>query len=86
MPGIRGVVRRGLHPEDDRGGYYLQVVAAGAGAMPGVWEWVGKGFTGVAPTNPVRRGKMGVGIRGRKVRQGKRSENLHIGVSCEVRP
>ena len=38
-------------------------VAAAAGLMPRVWEGVGKGVTGDAPTNPERRGYRGVGVR-----------------------
>ena len=64
MSGIRGAGRRVLHPVDDRGRADFQGAAAGAGAMPGVLEGDGKGFTGDAPPKPARRGKRGVGTGG----------------------
>ena len=64
MLGSRGAVRRGLHLADGMGRVDLQGAAAGAGAMPGVLEGDGKGFTGDAPPKPARRGKRGVGTGG----------------------
>ena len=83
IPVRRGVVRRGLHPENNRGGEEIQGVVAGAGGMTGVREVVGKGVTGDAPPNPARRGERGVGIRWQQGRRGRRALNLQIGLSCE---
>ena len=52
MPGSLGMVRQGLHMEDDGGGAKLQGVAAGDVDLSGVWEGLSKGVTGVAPPNP----------------------------------
>ena len=66
IPVRRGVVRRGLHPENNRGGEDIQGVVAGAGGMTGVREVVGKGVTGDAPPNAARRGERGLGSDGNK--------------------
>ena len=85
MTGSRGAGRRGLNPEDDRGGEELQGVVSGAGDMLGVQEGVDKGVNSDAPPNPARCGKRGVGIRRPRGRRGQQYQNLQIDVSREGR-
>ena len=65
MPGIRSVVRRGLHTADDRVGTKFQGDTAGTVVLPGVLEGTGEGVTGDAPPNTARCGERGVGAGGR---------------------
>ena len=85
MTGIWVAGRRDLNMEYYKGGVELQVLGAGAGAMPIVREVVGKGVTGDASPNPAGRSKRGVGIKGQRGRRGQQSQNLQIGFSCEGR-
>ena len=66
----RAAGRRSLHTVNDRGGAELQVEAAGAGALSGVREGLGKGVTVCTLPNPSRRGEMGVGAGGRQGSRG----------------
>ena len=54
-------------------------------SLPRVWKIIGGGFTGGAPPNPARRGKMGVGGVGQQGSRGRQYQDFQDGVSCESR-
>ena len=56
LPGGWGEFIQGLQSEDYGRGEDIQGVAVVAGTMPGMREGSGKGVTGDAPPNPLRRG------------------------------
>ena len=56
--------REGLHMLDDKVGTEFQGETAGTGDLPRVRELIGEEFTGCAPPNLARHGKMGVGAGG----------------------
>ena len=82
---IRGAGRQVLHTADDRVRTEFQGEIAVTGALYGVREIIGKGFTGGAPPKPAQSGQKGVGSEGRQGRRGKLSQDFQDGFSFKSR-
>ena len=85
MTVCQGAGRLSLHTADDVEGTELQGAAAGSGALSGVREGLGKWVTSCALPNPEHLGKMGDGVGGKRVRQGRRAQYIQDGISREGR-
>ena len=76
MTGSQGAGRQGLHMADNGKGTNYQGDTAGAGALTGVREGIGKRVNGGAPPNPARRGKRGFGAGGQRGRRGQKAQDF----------